>query len=144
MFARHRWHPVTVGFLVAVTTLASWSCRTVPCCEDSAEVVLVSPTDTVSNELIVISKKRRQEILWRLPADSTIQSVAITLAGKPAPFEACDTTTAGTCRIPCESRVCASGAINSALEPPPGGITYAYLFYRPEGASADPTIRIDP
>ncbi|HZI65286.1 MAG TPA: hypothetical protein VFF17_01865 [Thermoanaerobaculia bacterium] len=143
MFSRHRWHPITVGFLIAVTTLGSWGCRSVPCCEDAAAVVLVSAMDAVSNDLIVISKKRRQEILWRLPADSTIQSVAISLAGKPAPFEAC-ATAEGTCRIPCERRVCSSGPINPSLEPPAGGITYAYLFQRPEGASADPTIRIDP
>ena len=142
MFPTHRWKPITFGVLVAVTALGSWGCCTMRC-EDTADVVVVSATGEVSSEVVAISKKRRQEILWRLSADSTITSVAIALGGNPPPFERC-ATAEGTCRIPCESRACASGPINPSLSPPPGGISYAYAFERPEGATADPTIRIDP
>ncbi|MEO8347986.1 MAG: hypothetical protein ABI610_03660 [Acidobacteriota bacterium] len=142
MFSKHGWR-IAFGFSIVVTAFGSWGCCSARYCENAAEVVLVSPDGKVSNEMIVISKKRHQEILWRLPADSTTQSVAIALGGNPPPFEGC-ATTEGSCRIPCERRVCASGPINPSLSPPPGGITYAYVLQGPEGASADPTIRIDP
>jgi hypothetical protein len=143
MFSRYPRRPITFGVLIAAMALGSWGCCTARQCENTAGVVTVSPTDFVSNEMIVISKKKKQEILWRLPADSTIRYVAISLGGNPAPFETCEMAE-GTCRIPCERRTCASGPINPSLTPPAGGITYGYLFQRPEGASADPTIRIDP
>lgn len=142
MFLRYRWRPITFGVLAVVTALGSWGCCSVRC-EDTADVVVVSATGAVSSEVIAISKQRRQEILWRLPAGSTITSVAIALGGNPPPFEGC-ATAEGTCRIPCQNRACASGPINPSLTPPPGGTSYAYAFERPEGATADPTIRIDP
>ena len=142
MFPTHRWKPITFGVLIAVTALGSSSCCTMRC-EDTADVVVVSAMGEVSSEVVAISKQRRQEILWRLPADSTITAVAIDLGGNRPPFERC-ATAEGTCRIPCENRACASGPINPSLSPPPGGISYAYAFERPEGATADPTIRIDP
>lgn len=142
MISTYRWRPITLGVLVAVTALGSWGCCTMQC-EDTANVVVVSATGEVSSEVVAISKQRRQEILWRLPNDSTITSVAIVLGGNPPPFERC-ATAEGTCRIPCENRACASGPINPSLSPPTGGISYGYAFERPEGATADPTIRIDP
>ncbi|MDQ5871758.1 MAG: hypothetical protein M3547_06075, partial [Acidobacteriota bacterium] len=142
MVSRNRWRPIALGFLIAVTAFGSWGCCTARYCENTAGVVLVSPDDKVSNETIVISKKRKQEILWKLPAESTVQNVAITLGGNPPPFEGCETTE-GVCRIPCERRLCSSGAINPGLSPPSGGIYYAYVFQHPAGASSDPGIRID-
>lgn len=143
MISRYPRRSITFGVLISAMALGSWGCCTARNCENTAGVVTVSGMDAVSNDMIVISKKKKQEILWRLPADSTIRYVAISLGGNPAPFEMCEAA-AGACRIPCERRVCASGPINPSLDPPPGGITYSYVFERPEGASADPTIRIDP
>lgn len=133
-----------LGSLLTVAALGSWGCCSVRCCDRTAGLVLVSPSDGVSSDPIVISRKRHQEILWKLPAESTIQFVAITLdGGKPAPFEGC-TTTEGVCRIACGHGLCSSGPISAAVVPPRDGIYYGYVFQHAASASADPGIRIDP
>jgi hypothetical protein len=143
MSSQGRWI-LALGSLLTVAALGSWGCCSVRCCDKTAGVVLVSASDEVSSDPIVISKKRHQEILWKLPAESTIQYVAITLGeGKPAPFEGC-TTTEGVCRIACGHGLCSSGAISPAVVPPHGGIYYAYVFQHASSASSDPGIRIDP
>ena len=129
--------------LFTLAALGSWGCCSVRCCDKTAGLVLVSPSDGVSSDPIVISKKPHQEILWKLPAESTIQFVAITLAANPAPFEGC-TTTEGVCRIACGHGLCSSGPISEAVEPPSTGIYYGYAFQHAGSASADPGIRIDP
>lgn len=126
--------------LLALAVPGSWGCCTVRC-ENTAGVVLVSPTDAVSPDPIVISKGRRQEILWKLPAGTTVNYVAITLGTEAAPFERCQTAE-GVCRIACEGALCASGPVNAAVDAP---AEYGYVFERPAAlASLDPTIRIDP
>lgn len=134
---------LVLGTLLTLAALGSWGCCSVRCCDKTAGLVLVSPSDGVSSDPIVISKKRHQEILWKLPAESTIQFVAITLAGNPAPFEGC-TTTEGVCRIACGHGLCSSGPISAAVDPPSTGIYYGYAFQHGSSASADPGIRIDP
>jgi hypothetical protein len=142
MSLKGRWWPIALGSLVAVTTLGSLGCCSVRCCGSVVKIVVVSPTaDGVSVDPVVISKKAGQEIVWKLPAESTISNVAITLAGNPDPFAACQTTE-GVCHIACENRLCPSGPINPALEPPK---SYGYLFERPvTAASADPGFIIRP
>ena len=142
MSSKGRW-ALVLGSLLAVSALGTWGCCTVKCCEKTAGLVLVSASDAVSADPIVISKKRHQEILWKLPGDSTIQYVAITLEGKPAPFEGC-TTAEGVCRIACGHGLCSSGPISAAVMPPHGGIYYGYAFQHAASASTDPGIRIDP
>lgn len=137
-----RW-TLALGSLLTVTALGSWGCCTVNCCDKTAGLVIVSPTDAVSSDPIVISQKRHQEILWKLPAESTIQYVSISLEGKPAPFEAC-VTTEGVCRIACEHRLCSSGPISPGVRPPHDGIYYGYAFQHAAATSSDPGIRIDP
>jgi hypothetical protein len=111
------------------------------CRESTARIVVVTEGDGVSIDPIVISTGAHQEILWKLPAESTISSVAITLARNPDPFVACQTTE-GVCHIACENRLCASGPINPTLEPPKN---YGYTFARPvSAASADPGFIIRP
>ena len=143
MSSKGRW-TLALGSLFTVTALGSWGCCSVRCCDKTAGLVLVTASDGVSSDPIVISKKRHQEILWKLPADSTIQYVAITLdEGKPAPFEGC-TTTEGLCRIACGHGLCSSGPISASVMPPHGGIYYNYAFQHAASASLDPGIRIDP
>jgi hypothetical protein len=143
MSSRGRW-ALVIGSLLVVSALGTWGCCSLRCCDKTAGLVLVSASDAVSVDPIVISKKRHQEILWKLPADSTIQYVTITLdGGKPAPFEGC-TTTEGVCRIACGHGLCSSGPISEAVHPPHGGISYSYAFQHAASASADPGIRIDP
>jgi len=143
MVPERRGSLLALGALLTVTALGSWGCCSVRCCDQTAGLAVVSPTDAVSPDPIVISKKRHQEILWKLPAESTIQYVAITLGVNPVPFEGCETTE-GVCRIACEGRLCSSGPISPSVMPPRDGIPYAYVFQRPEASSSDPGIRIDP
>jgi hypothetical protein len=140
MSSQGRW-TLALGSLLALTIFGSWGCCSVRCCESFARIVVVSPN--LDAPETVISKKRGQEILWKLPAESTVSNVAITLAGKPAPFVACETTE-GVCRIACEDKLCASGPISPGLEVPSEGIYYAYVFQAGSSASLDPGIRIDP
>jgi hypothetical protein len=141
MVPERRGSFLVLGALLAVTALGSWGCCSARCCDKTAGLAVVSPSDEVSPDPIVISKKAHQEILWKLPAESTIRYVVITLAEKPAPFERC-ATVEGFCRIACEGGFCASGPINEAVVPP---AEYSYVFERTTGeASADPIIRIDP
>jgi hypothetical protein len=143
MVSRNRGSLFALGSLLAATALGSWGCCSVKCCESFARIAVASPTGEPPASLVVISKKRKQEILWRLPATSTTSNVAITLAGKPAPFVAC-ATAEGVCHIPCEHTLCASGPIAPALDVPSGGIYYEYAFQSGSSASLDPGIRIDP
>ncbi len=119
------------------------------CCDKQPrnQLIFVSPTeDRVSLETAVISKKLQQEIVWKLPAGSTITSVSIILAGKPAPFLACRPNE-GRCHISCANRLCASGPIDPSLPVPEKkpGPYYEYGFARgPSQASLDPGFRIDP
>ncbi len=142
MSCQRRWWVLALGSLIAVIALGSWGCCSVRCCESFARIVVVSSTaDGVSIDPIVISKKRGQEILWKLPPESTISNVAITLGEKPVPFVACQTSE-GVCHIACENRLCVSGPISPTLEPPKA---YEYTFAHPvSAASLDPGIRIDP
>ena len=137
-----RW-TLALGILITATALATSGCCSVRCCDKTAGLVLVSSSDSVSADPIVISKKRHQEILWKLPEGSTIQSIAINLEGKPVPFEGC-ATSEGTCRLACERHLCSSGAISAGLTPPHGGIYYSYAFQHAASTSSDPGIRIDP
>jgi hypothetical protein len=142
MSLQNRW-TLALGFLLAVTALGSGGCCTLRCCDKTAGLVVVSSTDAVSADPIVISQKRHQEVLWKLPAESTIDSIVITLGGNPAPFEACETSE-GVCRIACEHRLCSSGPISAVVHPPHAGIYYGYTFHHGGSASTDPGIRIDP
>jgi hypothetical protein len=143
MSIQPRWARAALGSLLALTALGTWGCCSVRCCDQKASVVVVSSADAVTADPVVISKKRHQEILWKLPPDSTIDYIAIDLAGKPAPFESCETAE-GVCRIACGHHLCSSGAINPALDPPHAGIYYGYHFHHGETVSSDPGIRIDP
>lgn len=141
MFPKSRGSLLALGSLIALTALGSWGCCSVHCCESFARIVVVSATDGATPDPVVISKGRRQEILWKLPAESTISNVAITLGRNPAPFVACQTTE-DVCHIACENRLCASGPISPTLEPPK---SYEYTFAHPvSAASLDPGFRIDP
>ncbi|HEU5250475.1 MAG TPA: hypothetical protein VFW15_10865 [Thermoanaerobaculia bacterium] len=145
MSSERRWGwPLALVSLTTVTVLGTSGCCTVKCCESTARIIVVSDTDTVPVDPIVISKKAKQEIVWRLPAKSTISNVAITLGKNTAPFEGCETTE-GLCRIACHNGACASGAVNASLVVPNQGLYYGYAFARPaSAASKDPGIRIDP
>ncbi|HEY6066820.1 MAG TPA: hypothetical protein VIY96_11735 [Thermoanaerobaculia bacterium] len=134
---------LVLGSLLAVTALGAWGCCSVKCCDSFARIGVASPGGEAPGETLVISKKRHQEILWKLPDGSTISEVAITLGEHPAPFVACQTSSA-ICHIACEHKLCASGPINPDLRPPSGGIYYAYVFQSGSAASLDPGIRIDP
>ncbi|SRR6266566_2143969 len=150
MSSKRRWWLTALGSLIALTALGSWGCCSVTCCDKRArnQLVLVSADgDKVSIDPIVVSQRLRHEIVWRLPAESTIASIAITPRDKtgPAwtPFERCEMT-ADVCRIACVQRVCMSGAVNPA-PPVTKPIYYDYAFTHPvTGASLDPGIRIDP
>ena len=142
MSSRGRW-ALVIGSLFVVSALGTWGCCSLRCCDKTAGLVLVSASDAVSTDPIVISKKRHQEILWKLPGDSTIQYVAINLEANPAPFEGC-TTADGVCRIACGHGLCSSGPISAAVMPPHSGISYGYSFQHAASASSDPSIRIDP
>lgn len=132
---------LVLGALLTVTALGSWGCCSVRCCDKTAGLVVVSPTGEADPDPIVISKRRHQEILWKLSAGSTFASVAITLDRNPPPFERCETAE-GVCRIACQSGFCSSGPISEAVVPP---VEYKYVFQGPTGeVSADPIIRIDP
>jgi hypothetical protein len=145
MSPKRPWWLLALGSLIAVTAFGSWGCCSVRCCGSVAKIVVVSPTaDGVSVDPVVISKEAGQEIVWRLPAESTISNVAITLAKNPDPFVACQTTE-GICHIACENRLCPSGPVNPALYPPKAGTYYGYVFGRPgSAASADPGFIIRP
>lgn len=146
MSPKHPWWHLALGSLIAVAAFGSWGCCTVTRCDTKPrnQLVLVMEADKVSIDAIVISKSAGHEIVWRLPAESTISSVAITLDGKPDPFVACRTTE-GVCHISCENGLCSSGPVNPAVSPPESGILYDYVFARPtSAASADPRIIIRP
>jgi hypothetical protein len=140
---RRWWLLALVSIPVAI---ASSGCCSLKCREATAPLVFVSEVpDKASRDPIVISKKAKQEIVWRLSAGSTITSIDISLGGQPVPFENC-ATSGSVCRIACHNRACVSGAVSEALEPVPSkGYYYDYGFYRsPSGKSSDPGIRIDP
>jgi hypothetical protein len=146
MSPKRRWSLLALGSLSALVFVGSWGCCSVTCCDKKPrnQLVLVLDGDKPSIDPIVISKDAGHEIVWKLPAESTITYVAITLSGKPVPFVACDTTE-GICRIACQDGLCSSGAVNPALDPPKGGVYYDYVFaHSGGGASADPGFRIDP
>jgi hypothetical protein len=147
MSVKRRWLLLALGSLIAAAAIGSWGCCTVTCCEPKAKIqfVEVEPgTLNVRTDPVVISKKRNQEILWRLPADSTVVAVEITLGANPAPFEDCETGVAGVCRLPCHGRVCASGPIDPNLQVETK-LYYDYRFRKADQtASVHPTIRIDP
>lgn len=142
MSPKRRWWLLA---LVSVpVAFASSGCCSLKCREATAPLVFVSEApDRASRDPIVISKKAKQEIVWRLSAGSTITSIDISLDAHPAPFENC-ATSEKVCRIACQNRACVSGAINPSLEVPRDGIYYAYVFTRPGAVSSDPGIRIEP
>ncbi|HEX9690403.1 MAG TPA: hypothetical protein VGB47_15160 [Thermoanaerobaculia bacterium] len=148
MSHKRRWSLLAFALFTA-TVFGSWGCCTVTCCETKPrnQLVIVLDGDKPSIDPIVVSKGAGHEIVWKLPAESTITHVAITPRDRSAPeqlpFERCESV-AGACRIACEHGVCLSGRVNPSLFVPKS-IYYDYIFQRPEAkASADPTIRIDP
>jgi hypothetical protein len=147
MAPKRRWWVPALVLLILVAIIGSWGCCTVTCCERKPrnQLVLVVDGDKPSIDPIVISKKAEHEIVWKLPAESTIANVTITLGRNPAPFVGCQTSE-GVCRIACQDRLCISGPINAALVVPESGrLYYEYAFTRPvTGASADPGIEIRP
>lgn len=150
MSSQRRWWVTALGSLIVVTAFGSWGCCSVTCCDKKPrnQLVLVSADgDKVSIDPVVVSQHLRHEIVWKLPAESTIAYIGITPRMKPgpgqAPFERCEMT-ADVCRIACAQRVCASGPVNPSL-PVAKPIYYDYTFGRPvSAASLDPGIRIDP
>jgi hypothetical protein len=136
-----RW-TVVLGSVLAVAILGSWGCCSVPC-DPAGQLIVVKEKETRdAYQLIVISKGRHQQIVWKLSSGSSWTHVAITLAEHPAPFVNC-VTSGGVCKIACENRLCYSGSIDPALPVP--SITYDYRFRGPGGeVSSDPGIRIDP
>jgi hypothetical protein len=134
--------------MIALAAIGSWGCCSVTCCDKKPrnQLILVSPAaDAVQPDTAVISKMAHEEIVWKLPAGSTITNVAIELAGKPAPFVSCQTA-GGLCHIACANALCVSGPIDPSLSvPTKPGPYYAYHFEKsPAQASSDPGIRIDP
>ena len=149
MVPERRGSLLALGALLTVTALGSWGCCSVRCCEAKPrnQLVLVLPEDKVLPDTIAISWSARQEVVWKLPAGSTIDRVEILLEGKPKPFETCDTSTAGLCSISCREGLCPSGPIDAALPMPKEKPYpyYRYSFHHSDStASADPGIRIDP
>ena len=134
---------LALGTVLAVTVLGIWGCCSVPC-DPQGKLIVVDEKDTKNlYKLIVISKEKHQQIVWKLSSGSSWTKVAIDLGGHPAPFVNC-VTSSGVCEIACEHRLCYSGSIDPTLPVPPP-ITYEYEFRGPGGeASADPGIRIDP
>jgi len=145
----HRWWLLALGSLSIVTVFGSSGCCTVTCCDTKPrnQLVLVLDGDKPSIDPIVISWSARQEIVWKLPAGSTITNVEVQLEGKPKPFAACDTSTEGLCKISCREGLCPSGPIDAAL-PQPKEKPYPYYRYSfrhsDSKASADPGFEIDP
>ncbi len=143
MASKRPWRLLAFRSVIATAAIGSWGCCSVKWCDTQPrnQLVIVLDADKVSADPIVVSQKARHEIVWRLPAESTIGHVEIVLAGKPAPFERCETVE-GVCRIACSSGLCSSGPVTAAVRPP---AEYGYVFARPgSAASLDPTIRIDP
>jgi hypothetical protein len=94
-----------------------------------------------STEPTVLSKKKHQEIVWKLSPGSPFTEVAIKLSGHPEPFVSCKTE-ADVCHIACEHGLCFSDSINPLLPVP--SIVYSYDFKSATATSSDPGIRIDP
>jgi hypothetical protein len=149
MVPRSRGSLLALGSLLAITALGSWGCCSVTCCDNQPrnQLVLVPPeTDGVKIPDIVIRKSLHQEVVWKLAEGSSFTNVAITLAGKAAPFTRCQTDR-GVCHLSCTGGLCASGPIDPNLPVPEKkpGPYYDYHFEGPQGqASLDPGIRIDP
>jgi hypothetical protein len=152
MSSQRRWWVGALGSMIALAAIGSWGCCSVTCCDKKPrnQLILVSPTaDAVSTDEAVISKMAHEEIVWKLPDGSTITHIEIT-PRKPStpdtlPFENCKVNVK-PCRIECQNRLCQSGAISQALNPPRKKLYYYdYGFMRPaSAASLDPGIRIDP
>jgi hypothetical protein len=149
MSSQRRWWLGALGSMIALAAIGSWGCCSVTCCDKKPrnQLVLVSAADAVQPEDIAISWSARQEIVWKLQRGSTIAYVEIQLEGKPKPFDMCDMSTAGLCKISCRSGLCPSGPIDAAL-PKPKEKPYPYYKYGfhhlDSSASADPGFRIDP
>ena len=141
MSSQGRW-TLALGSLLTVAALGSGACCSVPC-DPAGQLIVVKEKETRdAYQLIVISKGRHQQIVWKLSSGSSWTHVAITLAEHPAPFVNC-VTDGGVCKIACENRLCYSGSIDPALPVP--STTYDYRFRGPGGeVSSDPGIRIDP
>ena len=138
MYRRRRWGLPLLLF-ASTFGFVTWGCCTLKCREDTARVVDVPANEQLPD--IHISKKARQQIVWRLASGSTITAVRIALAGKPAPFEDC-ATSEGLCVLTCHDRACVSGPVSAAVVAP---AYYEYTFGHASGAtSSDPGIRIDP
>ena len=140
---RTRWTLPQVSFL-AIALLGMWGCCSVPC-DPKGQLIVVREKETRdAYQLIVISKSKHQEIVWKLSSGSSYTNVAIHLGGHPEPFVNCSTTGA-VCEIRCEHQLCFSGSINPAIPASSLPITYDYQFGGPGGVtSSDPGIRIDP
>lgn len=158
MFPKRRGSLLALGSLLTVTALGSWGCCSVNCCDKKPRnqlvVVETKPPnmDLVSNDEVVISKSKQNQIVWLLPPGSTIQHIDVNLRPNQPPspgptwppFKVCGQDP-NVCSIACEDSVCQSGPIDPTLEPAKKGTYYDYKFIRPGGApSTDPGIRIDP
>lgn len=143
MSSQGRW-ALVLGSLLAVTVLGSWGCCSVRCSPAGRALVKVDARLLASHEPIVLSKKKHDEIVWKLEPGSPYTKVAIELKGHPDPFVSCKTE-AGICWIPCDGRFCFSDSINPLLDIPTSpGIYYDYHFNGVAATSSDPGIRIDP
>lgn len=150
MSSRGRW-ALVLGSLLAVGALGTWGCCTVRCSPGGRALVKVDARLLGSHEPIVLSKKKHDEIVWKLEPGSPYTRVAIELKGHPDPFVSCKTE-AGICWIPCDrqtdnehaARFCFSDSINPLLDVPTSGIYYDYHFNGTTATSSDPGIRIDP
>jgi hypothetical protein len=144
MSSQGRW-ALVVGSLLAVSALGTWGCCTAGPGDSNSKIVFVKVTSSgVSLDPIPISKKKHQQIVWKLQSGSPYTTVAIPLGTHPEdPFVNCRTS-AGVCQIDCEHGYCFSGSINPVL-PVPEPIYYDYHFESGGGVtSSDPGIRIDP
>jgi len=138
---RTRWTLPQVSFL-AIALLGMWGCCSVPC-DPKGQLIVVREKETRdAYQLIVISKSKHQQIVWKLSHGSPYTKVAIKLGENIEPFVNCETT-AGICSIPCEHGLCFSGSINPLLVVPPPR-SYDYDFSNGSVTSTDPGIRIDP
>jgi hypothetical protein len=112
---RTRWTLPQVSFL-AIALLGMWGCCSVPC-DPKGQLIVVREKETRdAYQLIVISKSKHQQIVWKLSHGSPYTKVAIKLGENIEPFVNCETT-AGICSIPCSASLGRSTPSSSSRRP---------------------------